>query len=100
MNLRRVQLLFGHHSLNMTQVYLQFKDQDLREIYTEIALKQSIKTEIQTLRVAIRSADSPFIFVHDKLTYLVVTKGTMTHHYGNIASANSPKPLYITYPKI
>ena len=71
----------------MTQVYLQFKDQDSKEIYKEIALKQSIKTESQTLRVAIWSADSAFIFVHDKITYLVGTKGTMTHHYGNIAAA-------------
>jgi integrase/recombinase XerD len=36
MDLRRVQLLMGHSSLNTTQIYLQFKDQDLREVYDKI----------------------------------------------------------------
>ena len=31
MDLRRLQLLLGHSSLRITQVYLQFKDDDLRE---------------------------------------------------------------------
>ena len=33
MDLRRLQLLLGHSSLNMTQIYLQFKDDDIREVY-------------------------------------------------------------------
>ena len=33
MDLRRVQLLLGHSTLNMTQIYLQFKDDDIREVY-------------------------------------------------------------------
>lgn len=37
MDLRRVQLLLGHSSLNMTQIYLQFKDDDIREIYEKIS---------------------------------------------------------------
>jgi integrase/recombinase XerD len=36
MDLRRVQLLLGHSNLNTTQVYLQFKDEDLREVYDKI----------------------------------------------------------------
>ena len=36
MDLRRVQLLLGHSNLNTTQVYLQFKDEDLREGYNKI----------------------------------------------------------------
>jgi integrase/recombinase XerD len=36
MDLRRLQLLLGHSSLNVTQVYLQFKDQDIREVYEKI----------------------------------------------------------------
>ncbi len=32
MDLRRVQLLLGHSSLNLTQIYLQFKDDDIREV--------------------------------------------------------------------
>ncbi len=36
MDLRRLQLLLGHSSLNMTQIYLQFKDDDIREIYQKI----------------------------------------------------------------
>jgi integrase/recombinase XerD len=36
MDLRRLQLLLGHSSLSVTQVYLQFKDQDIREIYEKI----------------------------------------------------------------
>ncbi len=37
MDLRRLQLLLGHSSLNMTQIYLQFKDEDIREIYQKIS---------------------------------------------------------------
>lgn len=37
MDLRRLQLLLGHSSLNMTQIYLQFKDDDIREIYEKIS---------------------------------------------------------------
>jgi len=36
MDLRRLQLLLGHSSLNMTQIYLQFKDDDIREVYEKI----------------------------------------------------------------
>jgi integrase/recombinase XerD len=36
MDLRRLQLLLGHSSLNMTQIYLQFKDDDIREVYERI----------------------------------------------------------------
>jgi integrase/recombinase XerD len=36
MDLRRVQLLLGHSSLNVTQIYLQFKDDDIREVYDTI----------------------------------------------------------------
>jgi integrase/recombinase XerD len=36
MDLRRVQLLLGHSTLNMTQIYLQFKDDDIREVYQKI----------------------------------------------------------------
>ena len=36
MDLRRVQLLLGHSSLNVTQVYLQFNDNDIREVYDAI----------------------------------------------------------------
>lgn len=36
MDLRRLQLLLGHSSLTMTQIYLQFKDADIREIYEKI----------------------------------------------------------------
>ena len=36
MDLRRVQLLLGHSNLNTTQIYLQFKDEDLREVYDKI----------------------------------------------------------------
>jgi len=32
-DLRRVQLMLGHSSLSITQVYLQFNDNDLREAY-------------------------------------------------------------------
>jgi integrase/recombinase XerD len=37
LDLRRVQQLLGHSNLNTTQVYLQFKDEDLREGYNKIA---------------------------------------------------------------
>ncbi len=37
MDLRRLQLLLGHSSLSITQVYLQFKDDDLREAYQKIS---------------------------------------------------------------
>ena len=33
MNIRRVQLLLGHNNLNTIQVYLQFRDEDLRDVY-------------------------------------------------------------------
>lgn len=36
MDLRRVQLLLGHSNLNVTQIYLQFKDDDIREVYDAI----------------------------------------------------------------
>jgi len=36
-DLRRVQLMLGHTSLSITQVYLQFNDNDLREAYEKIA---------------------------------------------------------------
>jgi integrase/recombinase XerD len=36
-DLRRVQLMLGHSSLNITQVYLQFNDNDLREAYEKVA---------------------------------------------------------------
>ncbi|MGB8311760.1 MAG: tyrosine-type recombinase/integrase [Halobacteriota archaeon] len=35
-DIRRVQLLLGHSNLNTTQVYLQFKDEDLREVYNKV----------------------------------------------------------------
>jgi integrase/recombinase XerD len=37
MELRRLQLLSGHSSLSITQVYLQFKDDDLREAYERVS---------------------------------------------------------------
>jgi len=37
MDLRRLQLLLGHPSLSITQVYLQFKDDDLREAYEKVS---------------------------------------------------------------
>jgi integrase/recombinase XerD len=37
MDLRRLQLLLGHSSLSITQVYLQFKDDDLREAYEKVS---------------------------------------------------------------
>ena len=37
MELRRLQLLLGHSSLSITQVYLQFKDDDLREAYEKVS---------------------------------------------------------------
>ncbi|MGZ7131398.1 MAG: tyrosine-type recombinase/integrase [Halobacteriota archaeon] len=36
-DLRRVQLMLGHSSLSITQVYLQFNDNDLREAYEKVA---------------------------------------------------------------
>jgi len=36
MDLRRVQLLLGHSSLNVTQIYLQFNDNDIREVYDAV----------------------------------------------------------------
>ena len=35
-DLRRLQLLLGHSNLNMTQIYLQFKDDDIREVYQKV----------------------------------------------------------------
>ncbi|MGB8311688.1 MAG: tyrosine-type recombinase/integrase [Halobacteriota archaeon] len=35
-DVRRVQLLLGHANLNTTQVYLQFKDEDLRDVYNKV----------------------------------------------------------------
>jgi len=37
MDIRRVQLLLGHANLNTTQVYLRFRDSDIREAYDAIA---------------------------------------------------------------
>lgn len=37
MDLRRLQLLLGHSSLSITQIYLQFKDDDLREAYEKVS---------------------------------------------------------------
>jgi len=36
-DIRRVQLLLGHANLNTTQVYLQFKDEDLKEVYNKVS---------------------------------------------------------------
>jgi integrase/recombinase XerD len=36
-DLRRLQLMLGHTSLNTTQVYLQFNDDDLRQAYERVA---------------------------------------------------------------
>jgi integrase/recombinase XerD len=36
-DLRRLQLILGHTSLSITQVYLQFNDNDLREAYEKVA---------------------------------------------------------------
>src|SRR5208337_4358678 len=36
MDLRRLQLMLGHSSLSVTQVYLQFQDKDLREAYEKV----------------------------------------------------------------
>jgi len=35
-DLRRIQLLLGHSDLNITQVYLQFKDTDIKEAYDRV----------------------------------------------------------------
>ena len=35
-DIRRLQLLLGHANLNTTQVYLQFKDEDLKEVYNKV----------------------------------------------------------------
>jgi len=35
-DIRRVQMLLGHSSLNVTSVYLQFKESDLRQIYDAV----------------------------------------------------------------
>jgi site-specific recombinase XerD len=40
-DLRRLQLLFGHSSLNMMQIYLQFKDDDIRDVYQKISFQSS-----------------------------------------------------------
>jgi len=36
-DIRRVQLLLGHANLNTTQVYLQFRDSDIREAHDAVA---------------------------------------------------------------
>jgi len=36
-DLRRLQLMLGHSSLSITQVYLQFNDNDIREAYDKVA---------------------------------------------------------------
>ena len=36
-DIRRLQLLLGHANLNTTQVYLQFKDEDLKEVYNRVS---------------------------------------------------------------
>jgi len=36
LDLRRVQQLLGHSNLNTTQIYLQFKDDDLRDVYNKV----------------------------------------------------------------
>jgi len=36
LDLRRVQQLLGHRNLNTTEVYLQFRDQDIREVYNKV----------------------------------------------------------------
>lgn len=35
-DIRRVQMLLGHSSLNVTSVYLQFKESDLRAVYDAV----------------------------------------------------------------
>ena len=35
-DIRRVQMLLGHSTLNVTSVYLQFKESDLRQIYDAV----------------------------------------------------------------
>jgi len=36
LDLRRVQQLLGHRNLNTTEVYLQFRDQDIQEVYNKV----------------------------------------------------------------
>lgn len=36
MNIGKVQLFFGYADLNTTQIYLQFKDEDLRDVYNKV----------------------------------------------------------------
>jgi len=35
-DLRRLQQLLGHSNIQTTTVYLQFRDQDLREVYNKV----------------------------------------------------------------
>jgi integrase/recombinase XerD len=35
-DIRRVQMLLGHSSLNVTSVYLQFNDKDLQDVYARV----------------------------------------------------------------
>jgi len=35
-DIRRVQMLLGHSSLNVTSVYLQFNDKDLQDVYANV----------------------------------------------------------------
>ncbi|MFZ0012266.1 MAG: tyrosine-type recombinase/integrase [Halobacteriota archaeon] len=35
-DIRRVQMLLGHSALNVTSIYLQFNENDLRQIYDAV----------------------------------------------------------------